>query len=424
MANPATGWTGPGPGPANYNPDDSKPDDDKPDDGKPDDDTLPKDGRNQFTPEEAARIDQASYDAAGYSGDTATADYIRQLQSGALGGGADTQAALDRLIAQGKERNLAERGNEEFYPGYDPGGRPEDKSDEGDDEGIDYGKVPGASVIIRKVLASYGLESLYEFVWKLYGKNEVDVNDGDSLVYALSEQEAYKKRFIANQKRESLGFKPLSPSTYIAMEKAYKDTLAANGLPQGFYDSQDDFAGFIGGDVSVAELNNRLKDAYRVVQDASPAVKAKMAEMYNITDGDLLAYVIDPERARDLMAPDYKRQAQAALIAESAQRLSGINISKDSAEEFVRQGVTQTEAETGFTSIRQMKELRRAGFGEEQISDVDLVEGVLGTDADDKMRLEERKRRRIGDVGASGGSATLAQGDSGSYKSGYGQANR
>jgi len=37
--------------------------------------------------------------------------------------------------------------------------------------------------------------------------------------------------------------------------------------------------------------------------------------------------------------------------------------------------------------------------------------------------VEERKRRRIGEVTASGGSATLAQGDSTSYKSGYGQAN-
>jgi len=418
MANPATGWTGPGPGPENYNPD-----------TPPKDDTPPKtkSGRDQFTPEEAAQIDQAAYNAAGYSGDTATADYIRQLQSGALGGGADTQAALDRLVAEGKARNLAERGNEEFYAGYDPGGRKEDDNQEdesNEDEGIDYNRVPGASTIIRKVLATYGLESLYEFVWKLYGKNEVDVNDGDSLVYALSEQKAYKERFIANEKRQSLGFKPLSPATYIAMEKAYKDTLAANGLPQGFYDSQDDFAGFIGGDVSVAELNSRLKDAYRVVQDASPEVKAKMAEMYNITDGDLLAYVIDPDRARPLMAPDYKRQAQAALIAEGAQRLAGINIGKDSAEQFVRQGVTQAEAEAGFTSIRQMKELRRAGFGEEYISDIDLVEGVLGTDADDKMRLEERKRRRIGEVSASGGSATFAQGDSTSYKSGYGQADR
>ena len=207
------------------------------------------------------------------------------------------------------------------------------------------------------------------------------------------------------------------------MEKAYKDTMAANGLPQGFYDSSEDFEKLIGGDVSTAELNNRLKDAYSVVRDASPEVKTKMAEMYGVTDGDLLAYVIDPDRARDLMSPDYKRQAQAALIAESAQRLSSMSINKDVAEKFVRQGVTQAEAETAFTSIGKMRELRRGGFGEQRITDAQFAEGTLGTDAEAKRLVDERKKRRIGDVTATGGSATLSQGDSGSYKSGYGKAN-
>jgi hypothetical protein len=416
MANPATGWTGPGPGPANYNPDNP--------DTLPKDDTLPKtkSGRDQFTPEEAAQIDQAAYDAAGYSGDTATADYIRQLQSGALGGGADTQAALDRLIAEGKARNVAERGDENRFAGFDPGGRKEDDNQK--DESTSFMGALGAKDILRTVLDTYGLGELYNYAWSLYSEEKIDINDTESFMYALREQEAYKKRFAANERRKALGFNELKPSTYIAMEKAYRDTLAANGLPQGFYDSQDDFEKLIGGDVSTAELNNRLKDSYRVIQDASPEVKAKMAEMYGITDGDLLAYVIDPERARPLMAPDYKRQAQAALIAEGAQRLAGINIGKDSAEQFVRQGVTQAEAETAFTTVGQMRELRRGGLGEQQISDLQFAEAALGTDAEAKRLVEERKRRRIGDVGASGGSATLAQGDSGSYKSGYGQANR
>ena len=374
-------------------------------------------GRGQFTAEQAAAIDAAAYQAAGYSGDTATADYIRQLQSGALGGGADTQAALDRLIAEGKARNVAERGDENRFAGFDPGGRKEDES-------TSFMGALGAKDILRTVLDTYGLGELYNYAWSLYSEEKIDINDTESFMYALREQEAYKKRFAANERRKALGFNELKPSTYIAMEKAYRDTLAANGLPQGFYDSQDDFEKLIGGDVSTAELNNRLKDAYRVVQDSSPAVKAKMAEMYNITDGDLLAYVIDPDRARDLMAPDYKRQAQAALIAESAQRLSALNFNKDIAEQFVRQGVTQTEAETAFTTVGQMRELRRGGLGEQQISDLQFAEAALGTDAEAKRLVEERKRRRIGDVGASGGSATLAQGDSGSYKSGYGQANR
>ena len=352
----------------------------------------------------------AVYEARGYYGDES---YINELV-GNTGVGKGTlkqrQDALAILIQQGKDRAASAAASEDDGGGDDGGG----------DEFV---PMVGAKEILRNVLSSYGLEGLYEYAWSLYTNQTIDVNDTESFMYALREQEAYKKRFAANERRKALGFNELKPATYIALEKSYKDTLAANGLPQGFYDSPDDFEKLIGGDVSVSELNNRLRDAYTVVRDASPEVKNKMAEMYGITDGDLLAYVIDPDRARPLMAPDYKRQAQAALIAESAQRLSGLNFNKDIAEQFVRQGTTQAEAEAAFTTIGQMGELRRSGLGEQQITDLQFVQAALGTDAEAKRLVEERKKRRIGEVTASGGSATLAQGDSTSYKSGYGQAN-
>ena len=352
----------------------------------------------------------AVYEARGYYGDES---YINELV-GNTGVGKGTlkqrQDALAILIQQGKDRAASAAASEDDGGGDDGGG----------DEFV---PMVGAKEILRNVLSSYGLEGLYEYAWSLYANQTIDVNDTESFMYALREQEAYKKRFAANERRKALGFNELKPATYIALEKSYKDTLAANGLPQGFYDSPDDFEKLIGGDVSISELNNRLRDAYTVVRDASPEVKNKMAEMYGITDGDLLAYVIDPDRARPLMAPDYKRQAQAALIAESAQRLSGLNFNKDIAEQFVRQGTTQAEAEAAFTTVGQMGELRRSGLGEQQITDLQFVQAALGTDAEAKRLVEERKKRRIGEVTASGGSATLAQGDSTSYKSGYGQAN-
>ena len=362
------------------------------------------------TPEAPEALDpDAVYEARGYYGDES---YINELV-GNTGVGKGTlkqrQDALAILIQQGKDRVAA---SAVVGGGEDDGG------------GDEFSPMVGAKEILRNVLSSYGLEALNEYAWSLYTNQTIDINDTESFMYALREQKAYKERFVANERRKALGFNELKPSTYIAMEKAYRDTLAANGLPQGFYDSQDDFEKLIGGDVSTAELNNRLKDAYRVVQDSSPAVKAKMAEMYNITDGDLLAYVIDPDRARPLMAPDYKRQAQAALIAESAQRLSALSFNKDIAEQFVRQGITQAEAEAAFTTVGQMGELRRGGFGEQQITDLQFAQAALGTDAEAKRLVEERKKRRIGEVTASGGSATLAQGDSTSYKSGYGQADR
>ena len=348
------------------------------------------------------------YEARGYYGDES---YINELV-GNTGVGSGTleqrQNALNILIQQGKDRSSS----------TDTGG-----NDDGGGEEDVFSPMTGAKEILRNVLSSYGLEGLYEYAWSLYTNETIDITDTESFMYALREQEAYKKRFAANERRKALGFNELKPSTYIALEKSYKDTLAANGLPRGFYDSPDDFEKLIAGDVSVSELNNRLKDAYTVVRDASPEVKNKMAEMYGVTDGDLLAYVIDPDRARPLMAPDYKRQAQAALIAESAQRLSALSFNKDVAEQFVRQGITQAEAEAAFTTVGQMGELRRGGFGEQQISDLQFAQAALGTDAEAKRLVEERKKRRIGEVTASGGSATLAQGDSTSYKSGYGQAN-
>ena len=347
------------------------------------------------------------YEARGYYGDES---YINELV-GNTGVGSGTleqrQNALNILIQQGKDRSSS----------TDTGG-----NDDGGGEEDAFAPATNAKQILREALASFGLESLYEYAYSLYAKQEIDIEDS-SFIFALREQEAYKKRFAGNERRKSLGFKELLPSTYLALEKQYKDTLAANGLPQGFYDSSEDFEKLIGGDVSVSELNNRLKDAYSVVRDAPASVKAKMAELYGVTDGDLLAYVIDPDRARDLMSPDYKRQAQAALIAESAQRLSRINLGATEAEQFVRQGITTTEAETAFTNIGQMGELRRGGLGEQQISDIDFAKAALGTDAEAKRKVEERKKRRIGDVSASGGSATLTQGESGSLKSGYGQSN-
>ena len=368
-------------------------------------------GGSDLSTQTPETLDPASvYEARGYYGDES---YINELV-GNTGVGKGTlkqrQDALAILIQQGKDRAASAAASEDDGGGDDGGG----------DEFV---PMVGAKEILRNVLSSYGLEGLYEYAWSLYTNQTIDVNDTESFMYALREQEAYKKRFAANERRKALGFNELKPATYIALEKSYKDTLAANGLPQGFYDSPDDFEKLIGGDVSVSELNNRLRDAYTVVRDASPEVKNKMAEMYGITDGDLLAYVIDPDRARPLMAPDYKRQAQAALIAESAQRLSGLNFNKDIAEQFVRQGTTQAEAEAAFTTVGQMGELRRSGLGEQQITDLQFVQAALGTDAEAKRLVEERKKRRIGEVTASGGSATLAQGDSTSYKSGYGQAN-
>ena len=75
----------------------------------------------------------------------------------------------------------------------------------------------------------------------------------------------YKVRFKGLELRQKNGYAPISEDMYLRIEKEYSDTLRGNGMPKGFYDTQDDFANFIGNDVRQDELNNRIQRGYRAV---------------------------------------------------------------------------------------------------------------------------------------------------------------
>jgi hypothetical protein len=170
---------------------------------------------------------------------------------------------------------------------------------------------------MNAVLANYGLSDLADYVYnEIIVKETVNINNPDAIIFAIREQPAYQKRFSANKERVKNGFDELDPASYIALEDQYRATLSANGMPVSFYNDKDDFDAMIGGSVSPAELNSRIQDGYRAVQDADPEVKRQMRELYGVAEGDLAAYFIDPNRMKPLLvAADYKRQAEAAKIA-------------------------------------------------------------------------------------------------------------
>ena len=266
-----------------------------------------------------------------------------------------------------------------------------------------------AREILRSGLASYGLDTLYDAVWTKYVRGEVDTRDPDAFIYSLREEPAYKQRFAANEIRKAKGMAELLPSTYLSMEQEYKNVMSYNGLPQDFYNSRDKLDQLIGGDVSVNELNARLRDAYRVVKDAPQDVTEKLKTMYGLTDGDILAYFIDPEQARkSFTAADYKIQAQAALTSAQAKRQAGLNVGTAFAEDVARRGLTQAQQTTGFESVAGMRELRRSAQTETGLTDEQLAGAVLGTDAEAKRKLDELRRQKIAGL-SSGGSFAQRQ---------------
>jgi hypothetical protein len=156
----------------------------------------------------------------------------------------------------------------------------------------------------------------------------------------------YQQRFVANESRLRNGLKPLSPSEYLSAEESYRASLRDAGLPAGFYDSSDDFAGFIGQDVSPYEIKLRADAAARAVNNTDPAYTQALRDIYGIDEGMMTAFMLDPERALPLV----EKQAKAVEFGTAAVRqgLQATNIGEQFAERGPATGYT---ADQGYSAI-------------------------------------------------------------------------
>jgi hypothetical protein len=272
---------------------------------------------------------------------------------------------------------------------------------------------------INAVLSSYGLGELADYTYnQIIVRETVNINNPDAIVFALRDQPAYQKRFAANAARAKKGLPELDPASYIALETQYRETLRSNGLPANFYDSEDDFRALIEGDVSPSELNSRVEQGYRAVADADPEVKRQMQQLYGVSEGELAAYFIDPQRT----APLLTRQARAAQIAARAAEQGGIQLTGTLAEDLARRGITEAEAQRGFAEIGALGELRQAFAGETELTQEQLVGAQFDQDVQAQQELERRRRLRLGEFAGGGQFARTTGATSGSIETGVGTA--
>jgi hypothetical protein len=168
----------------------------------------------------------------------------------------------------------------------------------------------------------------------------------------LRDTDAYKKRFAANQARIQKGLRALSEAEYIGLEDQYQDVMRRYGLPESYYTRgdmgrQEGFERFIGGDVSPVELEDRISNAQERVLQSAPQVKKMLQQFYpDITNGDILAYALDPQNALNLI----KRRITAAEIGGAA-TMAGLATGVNRAEELAQYGVTADQARQGFQAV-------------------------------------------------------------------------
>ena len=272
-----------------------------------------------------------------------------------------------------------------------------------------------ASDELRSVLADYGLSGLFDQLNTAVISDITLLDNPDALFRTIRDTPIYQERFKGNTERKKRGLPVLSETEYIKNEDAYKQQLRNLGMSPGFYDTNDDFARLIAGDVSPVEFGNRIQNAYQQVANADPEVVRQMKQLYGVSQSDLAEYFIDPERKRpqlDQLA--VQRQAQAAQIAAQAQTQAGVQLTGAEAESLARQGITASEAATGFRQIQQQQELFTTAMpGEQALTPQEQIGAVFGTNAAAAQRVATRARRRQAEFAAGGGFAEGQRGITG-----------
>ena len=271
---------------------------------------------------------------------------------------------------------------------------------------------------IRSVLQGYGLGTLSDYLYGLYAREEVNIENPDALLFSIKDTNEYKTRFAANSRRVSKGLPELDPGSYFGLENQYRELLRSNGLPLGFYDQTSDFEKFIEGDVSPSELQSRITNGYRQVADADPEVRRQMRELYNVDEAGLVAYFLDPERATPLL----ERQARAAQIAARSMEQAGIQIGAQSAEELAARGITPSAAQEQFTRMGQLAGLYQEMGGEQALTEQEKIGAAFGYDVAAQQKLGQRRAQRVGEFQAGGQFARTTGATSGTVETGVGTA--
>lgn len=249
------------------------------------------------------------------------------------------------------------------------------------------------------MLSEFGLEGLAPYILSYVRQGY----DSATIGYELQQTGQWKQRFAANEARKKAGLPVLSPQEYIATERAYRQVMVAAGVPPGFYDQQSDFTKFLEGDVSPSEVQSRVQAATEFVNRADPRELAAMKQFY--TQGDLIAFALDPKRAAPLVGKAF----QAATIAGTAGR-QGLTVDRAKAEQLAGSGVSREAAQQGFSMIA--GEVENANklaslSGDDGFTTNDLIDETFNADAS-----IARRRQRLGqqEQGRFSGSSAVGRG--------------
>lgn len=245
--------------------------------------------------------------------------------------------------------------------------------------------------IIKEELALYGLEGLADQAYNML----LDGIGPQAVLLRLRQTPEFAARFPGLDLRRANGFSAISPAEYINLERQYRNVMMTAGIPEGFYDSVDDFAQFIGNDVSQAEMTERVALAATAARSIDPNLRLQLQEMYGVgveNDGELVAYYLDPERGTTVI--EQRLQLEAAGLSAASIGALGAGFNTQTAERLVDLNVQAREVSERF---RGQRAITQQLVGEDEFTSSEFAAAEFGLDSDataDLARLRALREQR------------------------------
>ena len=260
-----------------------------------------------------------------------------------------------------------------------------------------------ASDKLSALFSNYGLENLAGFI----NKRIMEDASEETVLIELYEQPEYKLRFpgmgaLRAKKRT------ITESEYMNIEKQMTQTARFFDLPKGFYDNPDDFGKLIGGEVSAKEYQDRLQVGQYLARSMSPGARAQLQEFYNVGEGGVTAYVLDPERALALIQKQAKAAQFVGFGREKGFKLEGITAAQAEqlagTEAYAKLSAQQLQTALGQAAQLRQTQSRLTGIEGETYDESQALKAVIEGSPEAILASQQRAQREGARFGAGGGS--------------------
>lgn len=253
------------------------------------------------------------------------------------------------------------------------------------DAGLDI--TPELDQYISNLASSYGND-----IARLGAVVNADLYDTGSTLGKVVDQ-----KFPEIAQRVKNGYAPISVGDAITYRNTSNQYARAEGLPPNLLDPSK----LIANNVSLVEVQSRLHNFYRAVEDSAPDVVAQLHDYYGYSRAQIAALAVDPDQTEAHLV----RQFESAQVGAAGTRASFGPVTTAEAEQLAAQGVTGDAAAQGFGQLAAQRGLFTAlpGQGEDDITRQEQLGAVFSNSQAAAERIRRRRERRLAEFGGGGG---------------------